>query len=61
MTYEYYLQIKKKLQQRNLKKKYEVYEVDDDRILVHKNTVYVPNSYELRKLILKKMHTIPYS
>jgi hypothetical protein len=27
---------------------------------MHKNRVYVPNSQELRKLVLKEMHNVPY-
>ena len=27
---------------------------------MHKNKFYVPNSREIRKLILKKMHNVPY-
>jgi hypothetical protein len=34
--------------------------LEEDGILMHKNKVYVPNSYELRKLVLKEMHNVPY-
>jgi len=30
-------------------------------ILMHKNRVYVPNSHELRKMVLKEMYTVPYA
>jgi hypothetical protein len=34
--------------------------LEENGILMHKNRVYVPNSYELRKLVLKEMHNVPY-
>jgi hypothetical protein len=34
--------------------------LEEDGILMHKNKVYVPNYNELRKLVLKEMHNIPY-
>jgi hypothetical protein len=30
------------------------------RILLYRNKVYVPNSQELRILVLKEMHNVPY-
>jgi hypothetical protein len=35
--------------------KYEGYKLEEDGILMHKNKEYVPNSHELKKLILKEM------
>ena len=32
----------------------------DDGILMNNNRVYVPNSSELRKLIMSEMHKVPY-
>jgi hypothetical protein len=37
------------------------YEINEDGLLVHKNRIYVPSSGELRKLVLKEMHNVPYS
>ena len=34
--------------------------MEEDGILMHKNKVYVPYSCEIRKLILKEMHNVPY-
>jgi hypothetical protein len=28
---------------------------------MHKNIIYVPSSRELRKLVLKEMHDVPYA
>jgi hypothetical protein len=34
--------------------------LEDNGIVMHKNIMYVSNSYDLRKLVLKEMHTIPH-
>jgi hypothetical protein len=57
---EHYLQVKEGLQQENVQQKYKEYKLEEDGILMHKNRVYVPNSHELRKLVLKEMHNVPY-
>jgi len=33
----------------------------EDGILLFWNIVYVPNSQELRNLVLKEMHNVPYA
>jgi hypothetical protein len=32
----------------------------EDGLLMHKNRIYVPSSGELRNLVLKEMHNVPY-
>jgi hypothetical protein len=32
----------------------------EDGLLMHKNIIYVPSSRELRNLVLKEMHNVPY-
>jgi len=32
----------------------------EDALLMHKNRIYVPSFGELRNLILKEMHNVPY-
>jgi hypothetical protein len=32
----------------------------EDGLLMHKNKIYVPSSEELRNLVLKEMHNVPY-
>jgi hypothetical protein len=32
----------------------------EDGLLMHKNRIYVPSSEELRNLVLKEMHNVPY-
>ena len=41
--------------------KYKEYKMEEDGILKHKTQVYAPNSYELRKVVLKEMHNVPYA
>ena len=36
------------------------YEMKEDGLLMHKNIIYVPSSRELRNLVLKEMHNVPY-
>ena len=49
-----------KLQQGKMQQKVEDYELGIDEILLYRNRVYVPNSFELRNAILKEMHNVPY-
>ena len=34
--------------------------MEDNKILIYKSRVYVPNSGELRKLIMNEMHNVEY-
>jgi hypothetical protein len=36
------------------------YAIKEDGLLMHKNIIYVPSSGELRNLVLKEMHNVPY-
>jgi hypothetical protein len=36
------------------------YEMKEDGLLMHKNRIYVPISGELRSLVLKELHNVPY-
>jgi hypothetical protein len=44
-----------------MQQKVEDYELGIDGILLYKNRVYVPDSPELRSVILKEMHNVPYA
>jgi hypothetical protein len=57
---QHYLQLKKNLQQENVQQKIKEYEIKENRLLMHKNRIYVPSSRELRNLVLKEMHDVPY-
>ena len=50
----------KGLQQESMEKKYEGYKLRDDSLLLYKNMMYVPNSTNLRHLILDEFHRRPY-
>ena len=49
----YYLVSVTKLQQGKMQHKVEDYKLESDEILLYKNIIYVPNSHDLRSMILK--------
>jgi hypothetical protein len=49
-----------KLQQGILQKKIEEYKLDNDEILMYRGRIYVPNSNELKNIVLREMHNVPY-
>jgi hypothetical protein len=55
-----YKELVAKLQQGKLQQKIEEYKLDNDEILIYKGRIYVPNSQELKNLILREMHNVPY-
>jgi hypothetical protein len=57
---QHYLQVKENLQQGNVQQKIKEYEIKEDKLLMHKNRIYVPSYGELRNLVLKEMHDVPY-
>jgi hypothetical protein len=56
-----YKELVEKLQEGNLQQKNEEYKLDNDEILKYKGIIYVPNSHELKYLILREMHNVPYA
>ena len=60
VTDKHYLHVKKILQRENLQQKMKEYEMKEYGLLMHKNIIYVPSSRELRNLVLKEMHNVPY-
>jgi hypothetical protein len=48
-----------KLQQGNLQQKIEEYKLHNDEILKYMGIIYVPNSHELKNLILREIHNVP--
>jgi hypothetical protein len=60
VAYQHYLHVKENLQQENVQYKFKGYDIKEDGVLLHKNIVYVPNFEELRNLVLKEMHNVPY-
>jgi hypothetical protein len=61
VTDQHYLQVKENLQQGDVEQKIKQYEIKEDGLLMYKNRIYVPSSGELRNLVLKEMHDIPYA
>jgi hypothetical protein len=59
-SYKKYIKIKEILQQGNFQKKFNSYELKEDGIIKYKGKVYVSNSSEMKKIVLKKMHNVPY-
>ena len=57
---EMYVQIKDKMQQRSLERKYEEYKLEEDEILTYKNIIYIPNVAELRRIVIDEIHQAPY-
>ena len=55
-----YKELVEKLQQSNLQQKIEEYKLYNDEILMYRGRIYVPNSQELKNLILGEMHNVPY-
>jgi hypothetical protein len=55
-----YKELVEKLQQGNLQQKIEEYKLDNDEILMYRGKIYVPNSQELKNLILREMNNVPY-
>jgi hypothetical protein len=60
VTDQHYLQVRENLQQGDVQHKIKEYEIKEDGLLIHKNRIYVPSSGELRNLVLKEMHDVPY-
>jgi hypothetical protein len=49
-----------KLQQGHLSQKIEDYKLENDEIIMYKGNIYVPNSQEMKNMILREMHNVPY-
>ena len=58
---EVYVHIKDKLQQQNLERKYEGYQLEGDELLTYKNRIYIPNVADLRRIVMDEIHQAPYS
>ena len=56
---EMYVQIKNKLQQQSLEKKYEGYRFEEDKLLTYKNIIYFPNVADLRRIAMDETHQAP--
>jgi hypothetical protein len=55
-----YKELVEKLQQGILQQKIEEYKLDNDEILMYRRIIYVPIFQELKNLIFREMHNVPY-
>ena len=58
---EFYVQVKDKLQQQSLEKKYEGYKLEEYGLLTYKNIIYIQNVAYLRRVVMDEIHQAPYS
>ena len=58
---EMYVQVKNKLQQQSLEKRYEGYKLEEDGLLTYKNRIYIPSVAYLRRIFMDEIHQTPYS
>ena len=56
-----YEQVKDKLQQQSLEKRYEGYKLEEDGLLTFKGRVYISNVAYLRGVVMDEIHQAPYS
>ena len=57
---ELYEQVKDKLQQQSLEKRYEGYKLEEDGILTYKGRIYIPDVASLRRVVMDEIHQDPY-
>ena len=58
---ELYEQVKDKLQQKSLEKRYEGYKLEEDGLLTYKNRIYIPDVADWRRVVMDEIHQAPYS
>ena len=56
-----YEQVKDKLQQQILEKKYEGYKLEGDGLLTYKGRIYITDVAYLRRVVMDEIHQAPYS
>jgi hypothetical protein len=56
-----HLKIKETLQQVNLQHKFNYYELQEDGILTYREKIYVPNSSDLKTIVVREMHNVTYA
>ena len=58
---ELYEQVKDKLQQQSLEKRYEGYKLEEDGLLTYKGRIYIPYEADMRRVVMDEIHQAPYS
>ena len=56
---ELYEQVKDKLQQQSLEKRYQGYKLEEDGLLTYKSIIYIANVVDLRRVIMDEIHQAP--
>ena len=56
-----YEQVKDKLQQQSLEKRYAGYKVEEDGLITYKGRIYILNVAYLRGVVMDEIHLAPYS
>ena len=56
-----YEQVKDKLQQQSIEKRYEGYKLEEDGLLTLKGRIYIPNVADLKRVVMDEIHQAPYS
>jgi hypothetical protein len=59
-SYQHYAYITEGLQQENVLLKFKYYRLEEDVNLFFRDKFYVPNTWELRNIVLKEMRNVPY-
>ena len=54
------MQIKDKLHQQNLERKYGGYQLEGVELITYKNIIYIPNVVDLRMIVMDEIHQAPY-
>ena len=58
---EIYQQVKEGLKQQKIPQKFDKYKFKENGILMHRDRVYVPDVGDIRKMVMKEMHDVPYA
>jgi hypothetical protein len=59
-TYQRYLWIKEALQQGISQQKIKYFKLWENGFLVYQGKAYVPNSSEMKNVVIRQMHNVPY-
>jgi hypothetical protein len=57
---QHYFQIKEALQHGNFQEKFKDFALKEDGVLIYRGKVYMPNSREMKNMVLREMHNVPY-
>ena len=61
IEYELYVQVKEKLQQQSIEKRYEGYKFEEDGLLTYRGGIYIPKVAYLRRVVMDEIHQAQYS